>query len=259
MSFVSVLQQMSSPPATTSLDATQAGFDKTHWSIVLPAAGQDSAEAQQALESLCKTYWPPLYAFLRKQGRSPEDSKDLTQGFFVHLLARNRLQQVAPAKGKFRSFLLACLNNYVHNERDKERADKRGGGQALVAIDTSETETRFGVEPADNEDPAKAFERNWASTLIRHVLEGLKLQYSANGKSALFDALHPFLTGDAERGGYAHPAARLRMSEGAVRVAATRLRNDFRELLRTEVARTVDSPAEIDEEIRHLFRALSGA
>ncbi len=153
---------------------TEARFDKTHWSVILPAANQKSPGAQAALEQLCKIYWPPLYAFLRKQGRSPEDAKDLTQGFFVHLLAKDRLQDVHPAKGKFRSFLLACLNNYVQNERDKEQALKRGGGHTLVPIDTAEAEERCGIDPADEQDPARIFERRWASTLISEVLGELQ-------------------------------------------------------------------------------------
>jgi RNA polymerase sigma factor (sigma-70 family) len=234
-------------------NSTEARFDKTHWSVILPAANQQAPGAQEALEQLCKTYWPPLYAFLRKQGHGPEDSKDLTQGFFVHLLAKDRLQNIQPAKGKFRSFLLACLNNYVQNERDKEQAGKRGGGQTLIPIDTSEAEERCGIDPADEQDPSRIFERRWASTLISEVLSQLKEKYAQSGKVELFDVLHPFLTGEAERGNYAPAAARLKMNEGAVRTAATRLRNDYRELLRAEVGRTVDSPAGVEDEIRYLF------
>jgi RNA polymerase sigma-70 factor (ECF subfamily) len=221
--------------------------------VILPAAGQQTPAAQEALEQLCRIYWPPLYAFLRRQGRTPEDAKDLTQGFFGHLLAGSRLQQVHPAKGKFRSFLLACLQNYVQNERDKEQTLKRGGGYELLSLDLSDAEHRAAPEPVTADDPSKAFERRWAATLIEHVLQSLKAKYAQSGKSELFLVLHPFLTGEAERGGYAEPAAKLQLSEGAVRVAATRLRNEFRALLRSEVARTVGSPAEIDDEIRYLF------
>ena len=240
-------------------NSTEARFDKTHWSVILPAAKQQAPGAQAALEQLCKIYWPPLYAFLRKQGRSPEDAKDLTQGFFVHLLAKDRLQNVHPAKGKFRSFLLACLNNYVQNERAKEQAAKRGGGQTLIPIDASDAEERCGLDPADHEDPARIFERRWAATLIQQVLQQLKQNCINNGKADLFDTLHPFLTGDPAHGGYAEAAARLKMSEGAARVAATRLRKDFRDLLRAEVARTVDRPAEVEEEIRYLFNVFQTA
>jgi DNA-directed RNA polymerase specialized sigma24 family protein len=232
---------------------TEARFDQTHWSLILPAAGQQTPGAQEALAQLCTIYWPPLYAFLRRQGRSPEDAKDLTQGFFGHLLAANRLQQVHPAKGKFRSFLLACLQNFVQNERDKEQALKRGGGRLLLSLDLSDAERHAAPEPATADDPAKAFERRWASTLIEHVLQRLRAKYTQSGKSELFLTLQPFLTGEAERGGYAEAAARLQLSEGAVRMAATRLRDEFRALLRSEVGRTVSTPAEVDEEIRYLF------
>lgn len=240
---------------STTPGLTEARFDKTHWSVVLPAAEHRSPGAQQALEQLCKTYWPPLYAFLRWQGSSPEDAKDLIQGFFVHLLAGNRLEQVHPQKGKFRSFLLACLKNYTRNERDKQQAKKRGGGQMVVAINLSEAETNCGSQPSDADDPLKIFERKWAAALIDRVLEQLKQAYTACGKPGFFEALHPFLVGDAQRGDYGPVASRLQMSEGAVRAAATRMRNDFRELLRAEVGRTVSSPAEIDEELRYLFAA----
>jgi len=221
--------------------------------MILQADDQQQPGAREALEQLCKIYWPPLYAFLRKQGRSPDDAKDLTQGFFVHILYTDGLRNIHPTKGKFRSFLLACLNNYVQNERDKERAEKRGGGQTLLIIDDSEAETGYGIEPEDQTDPAKLYDRRWASTLLSEVLRLLKQKCNQERKSELFDELCPFLTGDAERGvTYADVAGRLRMSEGAVRVAASRLRSEFRELLRSEVGRTVSSQEEVDEELRYL-------
>jgi RNA polymerase sigma-70 factor (ECF subfamily) len=238
---------------TTPANITSAAFERTHWTMVLGAAKQQSPEAQVALEQLCKTYWPPLYAFLRGQGRSRADAQDLTQGFLVHLLAKDRLQKVQPAKGKFRSFLLACLENYVHNERDKERAEKRGGGKPHFPIDTSGAEEDYGRQLPEPQDPARLFERRWASILISEVLRQLQQKYAQAGKAELFDILHPFLTGDAERGNYAPAAARLQMNEGAVRTAASRLRTDYRDLLRAEVGRTLDSAAEVDDEIRHLF------
>jgi len=234
---------------------TQARFSQTHWTVVLAAADNESPDAAIALEQLCGKYWYPLYAFLRRQGRSPEDAKDLTQGFFAHLLVKDRLQNVHPTKGKFRSFLLACLNNYVQNERDREQADKRGGGQATIPIDVLAAEDQYHMETADVLDPAKIFERRWASTLIENVLQQLKEKHVNGGKRELFETLHPFLTGDAERGGYAEAASKLAKNEGAVRVAVTRLREEFRDLLRAEVGRTVSSPAEIDAEVRHLFSA----
>ena len=230
---------------------TEAKFSLTHWTSVVMPASRESAEA---LEELCRKYWYPLYAYLRRQGRSPEDAKDLTQGFFAHLLANKALGNVDRTKGKFRSFLLACLNNYVLNARDRELAAKRGGGQATIPIDVLAAEDHYHLEPADVQDPAKIFERRWAATLIEHVLQQLRNQYISDQKQALFDALLPFLNGDAERGNYSAIAATLNKSEGAVRVAATRMREEFRDLLRIEVGRTVSRPAEIDAEIHHLFR-----
>ncbi len=246
---------MSTDEADTTRQNTEAQFGQTHWSMVLSAKDKDVPGAEAALEKLCRSYWYPLYAFLRRQGKGPEEAEDLTQGFFVHLLAKDRLQSVHPAKGKFRSFLLACLTNYVNNQREKEQAAKRGGGQVVLSIDASDAEEHYRLEPVDVQDPAKLFERQWASMLIEEVLRQVKEQCASNGKPKLFDALHPFLTGDAERGVYASIATKLGMNEGAVRVAVTRLRNDFRELLFTEVARTVDDPAEVESEIRQLFSA----
>jgi DNA-directed RNA polymerase specialized sigma24 family protein len=237
----------------TRASRTEAGFENTHWTMVLDAARQQSSAGLEALEQLCKTYWPPLYAFLRGQGRSRADAQDLTQGFLVHLLAKDRLHDVHPAKGKFRSFLLACLENYVRNEADKERAEKRGGGTIYLPIDASGAEEEYGAQLPDPQDPARLFERRWASTLISEVLRRLKQKYAQSGKAELFDTLYPFLTGDAERGEYAPAAVRLQMNHGAVRAAVSRLRDDYRELLRAEVGRTVSNPTEVEEEIRHLF------
>jgi DNA-directed RNA polymerase specialized sigma24 family protein len=236
-------------------DNTQAQFSQTHWTVVLSAANQQSPDATSALEELCGKYWYPLYAFLRRQGRSPEDAKDLTQGFFAHLLVKDRLQHVHPTKGKFRSFLLACLNNYVQNERDRQQAGKRGGGQPTISIDALAAEDQYRFEPVEVKDPAKIYERRWAAKLIEQVLQQLKESCVQDGKAESFEALLPFLVGEAERGDYAPAAARLGKNEGAVRAEATRLRAAFLDLLRAEVGRTVSSPEEVDDEIRHLFSA----
>ena len=231
--------------------ATEARFEPTHWSLILPPGDRGELAAQEALEQLCRIYWPPLYAFLRKQGRSPDDAKDLTQGFFVHILSNDRLHNVHPAKGKFRNWLLACIKNYVHNEWDKEQ--RRGGGKVHVPIVLSNPEETVHCEPSDQNDPVRAFERQWASTLLSQVLDRLKQQCAADGRSEIFETLRPFLTDEAERGDYAPAAEKLKMNNGAVRAAATRLRQDYRKLLRVEVGRTVTSTAEINEEIQYLF------
>jgi len=238
------------------LDDTHARFDHTHWTVVLTAADQNRPGAQDALEHLCKIYWPPLYAFLRWQGQSPENAKDLTQGFFAHLLDVDVLNNVHPEKGKFRSFLLACLNNYVASERDKSNAEKRGGGRIDIPINVSEIETNLGIDPPDVGDPALIFERKWASVLLHFVLQKLRDGYAAAGKIAFFEVLQPFITGEAVRGDYSNAASRLNLSEGATRVAAARLRDEYRLQLRREVGRTVSDVSQIDEEIRDLLRIL---
>ncbi len=250
---------MSAPEkSAASPRPTQAEFTPTHWSIVLAAASQQSPDAQEALEKLCRAYWYPLYGFLRKQARSPHDAQDLVQGFFAHLLARqSRLQSAHPAKGRFRSFLLASLKHYAANERDREQAEKRGGGIIPIPIDTLVAEETYAHEPADLNDPAKLFERRWAFVVVEQTLAQLKEVCVAEGKADFFDALAPHLTGEAERGDYAQAAARLGLSEGAARVAAKRLRDAYRELLLEEIARTVDDPSEVDAEVRELFARFS--
>ena len=241
---------------STAAIATEARFEATHWTNIQLAVKDQVPGAQVALEQLCKTYWPPLYAFLRKQGRTPEDAKDLTQGFFLHLLSGNRLQNVAPEKGRFRSFLLAALTNYARNEWDKQRAQKRGGGEALLPFQIAGVEETTCWEPSDNEDPAKVFERTWAATLLAEAAQQLKSEWTAEGKSEVFDALYPFVTGEAEHRGYAEAARKLGVNEGAMRTAATRLRQAYRRVLRAEVSKTVGSSAEIDEELNYLIAVL---
>ena len=241
---------------STVARATDARFENTHWTNVRRAANEQIPGARAALEQLCKTYWPPLYAFIRQQGRSPEDAKDLTQGFFLHMLSRNGWESVHPQKGKFRSFLLAALSNYLRNEWDKGRARKRGGGRAALPFEIAGDEETGVWEPRDERDPAKAFERAWASTLLAEVLQQLRNQCANQGKSDVFDALCPFLTGEADRGGYSEAAAKLHISEGNARTAAARLREEYRRLLRAEVAKTVSTTAEIDEEISELISVL---
>jgi RNA polymerase sigma-70 factor (ECF subfamily) len=241
------------------LDDTQARFEHTHWTVVLTAVSQNKSGAHEALEHLCKIYWPPLYSFLRRQGQSPENAKDLTQGFFAHILSGERLSRVHPENGKFRSFLLTCLKNYVSSERGKENAGKRGGSQVDIPINVAETETNWGVNPSDGVDPAILYERKWASVLLQFVLQSLRSQYATAGKIEFFDVLQPFVMGEAIRGDFSAAAARLNMSERAARVAASRLREEYRSELRREVGRTVDDASQIDDEIRHLVNVLRSA
>jgi RNA polymerase sigma-70 factor (ECF subfamily) len=232
---------------------SDARFSATHWSIILKAKGTGS-EAEQALADLCKKYWFPIYAFLRRKHETTQDAEDLTQGFFQHLLARDWLVQVKPeGSGKFRTFLLACLENFVRNEHRDANARKRApDGLPIISFDAQEAESRFSLEPVGGPDPAKLYEIKWAETLIGNVLQRLKEEHSKADKAELFEALRPHLVGDAKYGAFKETARVLGKTEGATRVAATDLRNRFRELIRAEVAATVQ-PHEVDQEILYLL------
>jgi DNA-directed RNA polymerase specialized sigma24 family protein len=234
---------------------TDARFSQTHWSIVLAAADHQAPDVGAALEKLCRTYWYPLYAFVRRSGRSPHDAQDLTQGFFAHLLRRDWLARVGPEKGKFRTFLLACLKNYLHNEHARASGPSRNPGQPMLSIDAQDAEERYVLELADNATPEKIFHRRWVAALVEQVKERLGVECAADGKLALFEKMEPCLGDRTEQGFHTAAAAALGMSEGALRVAAHRLRQRFGQLLRDTVAETLANPAEVDEEIRSLFTA----
>ncbi|HLX71004.1 MAG TPA: RNA polymerase sigma factor [Verrucomicrobiae bacterium] len=235
-----------------------ASFTPTHWSVVIAAAGHTgSAGARDALEKLCRNYWVPIYAFVRRQGHSPHDAQDLTQEFFARLLEKNYLADADRAKGRFRSFLLASLKHFLANEWDKANAQKRGGGRVLISIDADAVETSFGAELAHELTAEKIFERRWALALLDQVLRRLREEYTRDGKQKQFEQLKQTLTEASRSVPYAEIATRLGTSEGAVRVAVHRLRQRYRELLRAEIADTVASPAEIEDEIRNLFAALA--
>jgi RNA polymerase sigma-70 factor (ECF subfamily) len=231
-------------------------FQTTRWSLVLAARDGGATEAGEALAALCGAYWHPLYAFVRRKGHAPEAAQDLVQGFFARLLAKGDLAAVDRAKGKFRSFLMAACAHYLANQRDYDRAWKRGGGRTPVPIDAVTAEGRYSREPAHELTAERVFERHWALTLLGHVIDRLEAEMTRAGKSRQFAALRPALLGSAERAPYAQIAAELELSEEAARAAAHRLRRRYRDLLREEVARTLDDPADVDEEIRDLFVAL---
>jgi RNA polymerase sigma-70 factor (ECF subfamily) len=240
-------------------DPSSAGggrFTTTHWSLVLAAARTEDAHGREALGRLCHVYWYPLYAFVRRQGHGPHDAQDLTQEFFMRLLERDYLGDVDRSKGKFRSFLLAALKHFLCKEWARAKSLKRGGGHILVPLEPLLAEERYRREPEDNATPEKLFERRWALTLLDHVLTRLSEEYETTGKRALFDELQGCLTGDSDLLPYAALAARLGMTEGAVKVAVHRLRQRYRRVLRDEISRTVTDPAEIDDEIRQLFSAM---
>jgi DNA-directed RNA polymerase specialized sigma24 family protein len=230
-------------------------FATTHWSLVLAARDRAEPGAGDALASLCALYWYPLYAYVRRRGKTADDALDLTQAFFARLLEKDFLAAVDRGKGKFRSFLLAACKHFLANEYDRARARKRGGGRPLLSLDAADAEGRYCNEPADGVTPEKLFERRWALALLQQVMTRLRTDYEAKGKERQFDHLRGFLVG--EKGiGYCKAAVVLGLSEGAVKVAVHRLREKYRELLREEIGRTVGSPEEIDDEVRDLFAAL---
>ena len=220
------------------------------------AARNDTTRAQRALSDLCSGYWYPLYACVRRQGFSPEDAQDLTHAFFARLLAGNYLAQVSPEHGKFRAFLLACLKHFLANEWEKARAQKRGSGRPAISFDEVDAESRYRLEPIDTESADKLFERRWAMTLLDTVLARLREEFQREGKSAAYDKLKPTLAGSRESQPYAELARDLGMSEAAVKTAVHRFRRRYRELLRAEIASTVSTASEVEEEIRYLCSVL---
>ncbi len=233
-------------------------FVSTHWSVVITAGQSDSTRAQAALERLCRTYWYPLYAYVRRRGYSPHDAQDLTQGFFARLLERESLASADPHRGRFRTFLLTALTHYLVNEWQKGMALKRGGGCPVLSLDWAAAENRFDLEPADPFTPDKMFDKQWALTLLAEVLKRLEHEYQGKGKSEFFAALKSTLLGDRESQPYGELAARLDLNEGAVRVAVHRLRKRYRQLIRDEIANTLERSQDVEAEMRHLFQALAG-
>jgi RNA polymerase sigma factor (sigma-70 family) len=248
----------STDPQQATVPGRGASFTPTHWSVVLAAAGRaDSTHARDALEKLCRNYWLPIYVFVRRQGHRPHDAQDLTQEFFARLLEKNFLAGVQREKGRFRSFLLTSVKHFLANEWDKATAQKRGGGQVPISIDTTLGESSFCLEPADTLTAEKIYEQRWALALLEQVLRRLREEYTRDGKVKQFEQLKPTLTEASRSVPYAQIALRLGTSEGAVKVAVHRLRQRYRELLRAEIADTVANPGEIDDEIRNLFAALA--
>jgi RNA polymerase sigma factor (sigma-70 family) len=228
-------------------------FTTTHWSVVLAAGQTGSPQASAALEQLCRVYWYPLYAYARRQGNTPQDAEDLTQEFFTRFLESHALRAVSPQRGRFRSLLLASLNHFLTNEWKKAATLKRGGGISFLSLDQAAAEDRYRLEPVNDLTPENIFERRWALTLLDQVLTRLRDECAADGKAQLFDRLRGFLSNTSDPGSYAEVAAQLGTSEAAARQAVRRLRQRYRELMRAEIAQTVGSPQEIDEEIRHFF------
>jgi RNA polymerase sigma-70 factor (ECF subfamily) len=236
----------------------RAQFVPTRWTVVLAAKDDASPQAPQALETLCQAYWYPLYAYVRRRGHPPEDAQDLTQEFFAQLLAKRLLAGVDPRKGRFRSWLLGVMNHFLAHEWAKAHAQKRGGGQPLISWEEAGAEERYGQEPVDGRSPETLFDRRWALTVLDQAAVRLRGEFESSGKGPLYAALKEFVSADQVTVSYEEAGHRLGLSESAVKSAIHRLRQQYLELIRAEIARTVTRPAEVDEEIRYLLAVIRG-
>ena len=246
-----------SEPETGAADGNEATrtFPTTLWTVVLHAAGQPSEEATHALETLCRTYWYPLYAFVRRLGYQHADAQDLTQGFFATILEKHALTRADRERGRFRSFLLGSLKHFLANERDKTRTQKRGGDRTMVSLDEAEAQAAYEREAAVQLTPEKYFDRCWALALIERAKRRVQRHCEANGKAKLFEDLRDYL-GRREGEPVVAVAARLNLSVAAAKSAIHRIRQQYYAWVRDEIAQTVSSPAEVDEEIRYLITIL---
>ena len=237
--------------------ARSGEFTATHWSVVLAAADQESPQAAQALDQLCRSYWYPLYAYVRRRGYAVDDAQDLTQEFFARLLAKGWLSMADPRRGRFRTFLLAAVDHFLANEWDRERCAKRGGGQTVFSLDGGAAEVRSRLEPVDRADAGWLYERRWALTLLERVLERLREECLSANRRVRFDQLQPLLLGDRTGQTYASLALALETTEAAIKMTVRRLRHRYRELFVEEIAQTVSAPEKVDEEIRYLRAVLA--
>jgi len=231
-------------------------FNTTHWSVVLAAGDLGATNGRAALARLCQTYWYPIYCCVRRHGYSPEDAQDLTQGFFAKLLSKNQIALADPGRGRFRTFLLRSMENFLRTQHRDATTQKRGGGSEVLSIEMQEAEGRYSGEPPDNLSPSALFERQWAGAVLEAVLVALRKEFSATGRLELFDSLEPHLWGDDTATPYVTIAESLDMTVVAVRVTLHRLRQRFHELLCAEISNTVETPTDVDDELRHLRRVL---
>jgi RNA polymerase sigma factor (sigma-70 family) len=248
------------PPSEnhSALSAAEQSFATTRWSEVLAAGHSSLPGAGAALEKLCRIYWYPLYAFVRRQSYRPHDAEDLVQGFFADLLENQALSIADPARGRFRSFLLVRLKHFLSDEKKRAQAQKRGGQQTLLSLDGASAEELYSLEPATEVTPEVSFDRRWAVTVLEQTVAELRAEYVAAGREDLFEGLKGFQPCEAADQSYADVATRMGLSESAVKSAIWRLRRRHGELLREAIAQTVVTPAEVDEEIRYLISMLSG-
>ncbi len=237
--------------------AGEPQFTTTHWSVVLAASDSPSPGASQALESLCRAYWYPLYAYVRKKGYTMEDAQDLTQAFFARMLEKNYVAQAQSERGRFRTFLLAALNHFLADEWDKTQRLKRGGGQEVMSFEAISAEERYRMEPVEQLDAAKLYERRWVTTFFDRVLTRLREEFHHSGKAELFDQLKPSMLAEETGVSYAELGRQLGLNEDAVKQAVRRMRHRYRALFREEIAQTVDGPGEVEDELKHIFAVLS--
>ncbi len=241
-----------------SSSAPRDVFVTTRWTMVLSAGRKSSPHSDRALGELCQTYWYPLYAFVRRQGKTKEDAEDLVQAFFARFLEKNYLEGLAAERGKFRAFLLASLKHFLANEWDKSQAQKRGGGTEHLSLNWQDADQRFHLDPPDPTNPERLFDREWALALLDRVIARLADECERDGKAELFAHAKGFLTAGQDVLPYADAARALGLEEGALRVAVHRLRKRYRALLRDEIAQTLEDSAQVDEELRSLLAALVG-
>lgn len=237
--------------------ASPAVFATTHWSVVLAAGEETSVFSQSALEVLCRAYWYPIYVYVRRKGHGPEDAQDLTQEFFARLIRKHHVRLADRTKGKFRTFLLATLDYFLAREWRRAHRQKRGGEFIFISLDQQTPEERYCLEPADSDTPEKKFLREWALAILKETMKALERECEANGKGILFQHTRELLSGERGTGAYDGISQRLGMSDGALRVAVHRLRQRYGELLRSQIAQTVGTAEEVDEEMRCLLQALS--
>jgi DNA-directed RNA polymerase specialized sigma24 family protein len=234
-------------------------FPKTSWSLILAAGGSLNSDSGKALQTLCRIYWNPVYAFIRRSGHDPEKSMDLTQSFFALLLEKNYVKAADQQRGRFRSFLLTAVKHFLANEWDRDHALKRGGGQIAVSIDTVQEDRWYALAAVEDATPENLFERRWALSLLEQVMSRLRAEFAEAGKSKQFELLVNFLTQDKESARYQAVATQMGVSCGALRMAVHRMRRRYKEILYAEVSETVSTAEEIEEEIRFLLSTLSGS
>ena len=244
--------------ATPARAQTGAWFVTTRWSLVLAARQDDAATGRKALEHLCTIYWPPIYAFIRREGHPAQDAEDLTQGFFAHILEKDFLTHLKHQEGRFRSFLLKFLKHYLSDQRDRAGALKRGGGKTILSLDQLAEEQRLQSEPADTSTPEQAYERRYVQALLDQAVARLKREYEESGRSQLFERFKDLQPGQRGDSTYAELGKELGMSEQAVKNAVLRFRDRYTEILHDEIAQTVGDPAGLEDEIRHLLRLIAG-